>query len=65
MSIITKEEVLNLAQMSQIAIDEYEIDKVTKDVAAVLTCVSSLKDVELESMLKNLIFIKRKYDARR
>ncbi len=45
MSLITKDEILKLAKISQIAITEQEIEKVQNEIEPILQYASILKDV--------------------
>lgn len=44
---ITREELLKLAQISQIHVQEHEIDSLIEDISAVLSYASSLKEIAL------------------
>ncbi len=44
---ITREELLKLAQISQIHVQEHEIDPLIEDISAVLSYASSLKEIAL------------------
>ena len=56
MSLITKDEILKLAKISQISITEAEVEKVQGEIEAILQYASILKDIAQNNKIDGLEF---------